>query len=67
VFGLLWSPAGYRVFVDGTETHQSDTHISAVPEFIILSLEANSLVAGKYLPTALPDSFVVDYVRVYQQ
>jgi beta-glucanase (GH16 family) len=66
VFGLLWTSSGYKVYVDGVETQQANTHVSQVPEFLILSLEADTRVAGPYKPDALPDRFVVDYVRVYQ-
>ncbi len=66
VFGLLWTASGYKIYVDGVETQQANTHVSGVSQFLILSLEANSKVAGPYKPESLPDRFVVDYVRVYQ-
>lgn len=66
-FGLEWTPDGYTTFVDGIKTYSGKVFVSKVPEFMILSLEANKLVAGPVDMGRLPDSFVVDYVRVYKK
>lgn len=65
-FGLEWTPASYRTFVDGNETFSGRQLISAIPEFIVLSVEVNTAAAGPLDVRNLPDSFIVDYVRVYQ-
>jgi len=66
-FGLEWTPSGYTTFVDGIPTFKGNTHISRVPEFIVLSLGVNKLAAGPLDKDGLPDRFVIDYVRVYQK
>ncbi|MDO6430412.1 glycoside hydrolase family 16 protein [Flavitalea sp. BT771] len=66
-FGLEWTPYGYTTFVDGLPTFKGNSHISHVPEFIVLSLGVNKLAAGPLDEKGLPDRFVIDYVRVYQK
>lgn len=66
-FALAWTPESYTTFVDGVKTYSGNTLISHVSQFIILSVEANRQVAGPLNQKALPDSFVVDYVRVYKK
>ncbi len=67
VFGLEWTPSGYTTYVDGLPTFKGNTLISRVPEFIVLSLGVNKMAAGPLDRAALPDRFIVDYVRVYQK
>jgi len=67
VFGLEWTSKSYSTFVDGVKTYSGNTLISKVPEFIVLSLEVDKQVAGPLNTQDLPDSFVVDYVRVYKK
>jgi beta-glucanase (GH16 family) len=67
VFGLEWTPDAYKTFVDGVMTYSGNTFISQVPEFIVLSMEVDSKVAGPLNERQLPASFVVDYVRVYKK
>jgi beta-glucanase (GH16 family) len=66
-FGLAWEPEGYTTFVDGVKTYQGNILISHVPEYLVLSMEVNRLVAGPLNKAALPDSLKVDYVRVYKK
>lgn len=66
-FGLEWTPTSYTTFVDGVKTYSGNTNISRVPEFIVLSLEANSQVAGPLDQAQLPVRFLIDYVRVYKK
>ena len=66
-FGLEWTPERYSIFVDGVKTHSTGKFISKVPEFIVLSLEINKRVAGPLNLKDLPDSFIIDYVRVYKK
>ena len=66
-FGLEWTPESYTTFVDGVRTFQGTEHISRKPEFIVLSLGYTSAGTEKNFKTKLPESFVVDYVRVYKK
>ena len=64
-FALQWTPEKYAFFIDGLKYQETRQAVSHIPENIILSYEP---CARKDLDvTELPDSFVVDYVRVYQR
>jgi hypothetical protein len=79
VFGLLWEPDGYTVFIDGKQHGEKIGHgegeaVSETEEFILISTEAkwfrNDRMTGKGVPEleeafAAGDEFLVDYVRVY--
>jgi beta-glucanase (GH16 family) len=67
VFGLEWTATSYATYVDGVKTFTGDVHISQVPEFIILSFEADHKIAGPLQKQQLPKKFEVDYVRVYKK
>jgi beta-glucanase (GH16 family) len=66
-FGLEWTDTSYAAFVDGEKKVTGNTLISKVPEFIILSVECDKNVAGPLQENALPDDFIIDYVRVYKK
>ena len=63
-FGMLWSPEGYRFFVDGEMTGEIDGPESDAQQYLILSVE--------YLPhkdeadDLESDEMLVDYVRAYE-
>ena len=65
-FGLEWTPEEYIFYVDGQETGRMREAVTRRNEYLILSLEvgewADDIAAAK-----LPDSMVVDYVRVWQR
>jgi beta-glucanase (GH16 family) len=65
IFGLLWTPELYVFTIDGHEVSRISAAVSHQPAYIVLSLfTANWEVA--FLDRAkLPDSMIVDYVRVY--
>ncbi len=65
-FGLLWTDQEYVFYVDGKETWRSKKAVSKRSEYMILSLEVGKW-AGDISEAELPDSFYVDYVRVYQK
>lgn len=79
VFGMLWEPDGYTLFIDGKQhgpkVGQGEGEaVSQVEEFVLLTTEAkwyrNNRMTGKGVPeldaaAAAGDDFVVDYVRVY--
>ena len=68
VIGMEWTPKEYIMYCDGKETYRSSKAISHVPSYVILSCEIGPW-AGKIQnhEKNLPDSLVVDYVRVYQK
>jgi beta-glucanase (GH16 family) len=66
-YGMQWGP-GYQIFtMDGIITHVArGAHVPTVPLFLML----NTGVSQLYPPngsTVFPNSFDVDYVRVYQR
>ena len=64
-FGLWWKHDEYVFYVDGKETWRSNAGgVCQVPEYIKLSDETGKW-AGDIKKVALPDAFLVDYVRVY--
>ena len=77
VFGLLWEPDGYTLYVDGRRHGPkvgkgANEAVSETEEFILLTTEAkwfrkNHMTGpgDPALPDALGDDFAVDYVRVY--
>jgi beta-glucanase (GH16 family) len=67
VFGLEWTDSSYTAFVDGKQTIKGTQFISKVEQFIILSTECDEKVAGPLQTNALPDAFIVDYVRVFKK
>jgi beta-glucanase (GH16 family) len=64
-FSLLWLPDKYVFYVDGHETWRSTAGgVCQVPLYIKLSDEIGDW-AGDIKKAKLPDSCLVDYVRVY--
>lgn len=66
-FGLEWTPDKYVFNIDGYKTLEVDSAISQVPEYLILSIEIQKSMVGPISLNRLPDSLVVDYVRVYKK
>ena len=71
-FGLLWEPGRYTFYVDGVEDGTTETDVSAIPTFILLSTEVRGYRFENHQPVAaayeaLDDDFVVDYVRVFDR
>ena len=79
VFGMLWEPDGYTMFVDGRRHGPKvglgdGEAVSQTEEFVLLTTEAKwyrrNGMNGKPVPeldaaAAAGDEFLVDYVRVY--
>jgi beta-glucanase (GH16 family) len=64
-FSLWWSPTEYIFYVDGKETWRTNAGgVCQAPLFIKLSDEIGKW-GGDITQAALPDEFLVDYVRVY--
>jgi len=70
-FGLHWSPAGYVFYVDGKETWRVSGPVSHREQFILVSTECMGYREGGPSPLLksiiLPDYFIVDYVRVFDE
>lgn len=64
-YGFLWTSKGYTFYIDGKKTWETSEAISKRDEFIVLSSEVKKWW-GDVSKAKLPDTFVVDYVRVYQ-
>lgn len=64
-FALLWTKEEYVFYVDGKETWRTEAGgVCRAPLYIKLSDEIGKW-AGDISKASLPDSFLVDYVRVY--
>ena len=70
-FGLYWSPTGYVFYADGKETWRVPGPVSNQEQFILVSTECNGYRRGSASPllkkAVLPDYFIVDYVRVFDE
>lgn len=76
VFGLLWEPDGYTVFVDGKQHGEKvglgpGEAVSQTDEFLMITTEAMNYkkngTKDPRLDDALDDDFAVDYIRVYDE
>ncbi len=64
-YSLLWTPDEYVFYIDGVETWRNNYGgVCQVPVYMKLSDEIGEL-GGDITKANLPDSFKVDYVRVY--
>ena len=73
-FGLLWDETGYTFFIDGVEDGKCTEHVTARPEFILISTEVKGYRKEEYNWQPVPeaydavgDTFVVDHVRVFDK
>lgn len=71
--GLLWDETGYTFFIDGKEDGKITEHLTARPEFILISTEVKGYRKAEHGHTFTPeskesvgDTFLVDYVRVFE-
>jgi len=62
--GLEWTAEHYRFFLNGKEVWRTTEAISHAKQYIIFSLEVRKW-AGDIDKAKLPDSLLVDYVRVF--
>ena len=73
VYGVDWSKDGYRFYVDGELSAYMPGPVSDTEQFILISTECNGYRRTPSEPceelktNPLPDAFVVDYVRVYDE
>ena len=70
-FGLHWSQSGYVFYVDGKISWEVDGPVSHREQFILVSTECKGYRKGEpdpeLLQAVIPDYFIVDYVRVYDE
>lgn len=71
-FGLLWTKDKYVFYVDGVEDGVVDENVSGIPQFILISTESRGYRKENHRPTEeayaaarAGDTFLVDYVRVF--
>ncbi len=71
-FGLLWLPDRYVFYIDGEYDGEICENVSAIEEFLLISTETMGYRHENHRPTAqacevarLGDTFLVDYVRVF--
>ncbi len=65
-YGCEWTPDAITFFIDGKETMRSSKAVSQRPEYIVLGLEVGNW-GGDISKATLPDTYQVDYVRVFQR
>lgn len=65
-FSLEWTPEKYSFFIDGLKYNEQTIGISHIDEYMILSMEIPSQLEAIKNACA-PDTFLVDYVKVYQK
>lgn len=71
-YAVEWSRDGYVYYFDGVEVNREDSPVSDVDQFILVSTECHGYRKGlghdPLLDKAiLPDCFVVDHVRVFDE
>ena len=81
-FGLEWTPDEYIYYIDGKESWRCSEAVSQTEQFILVSTECMgyrwlNVLTGEPWQTntpdpalkkaVLPDAFIVDYVRVYDE
>lgn len=72
VFGLDWSRDGYTYYVDGEVSWRVDDPVSDCEQFVLITTECFGYRTGDtpdpvLKKAVLPDYFVVDYVRVFDE
>lgn len=67
-FGVEWAPEQITWYIDGVERWSTQTGVSRLPMYIIISLAVGGgWAASPDESTPFPSYFDVDYVRVYQR
>ena len=64
-FALEWTPEKYAFYIDGFKYYEMNTAISHIDEYIILSMELPATME-EMNKAVLPDTFIIDYVKVYK-
>lgn len=68
-FAVNWTPNGYDFYIDGVFDGHHDGPVSHTEQFILITTECDgyrySDQPNELLKSAMPDEFIVDYVRVF--
>ena len=74
LLGVMWNETGYTFYIDGVEDGKITEHLTARPEFILISTEVHGyrLAEANHTFTEhakenVGDTFVVDYIRVFDK
>ena len=65
-FALEWTPEKYAFYIDGLKFHEIKEGLSHIDQYMILSMEIPPTLEGIKNACA-PDTFMVDYVKVYKK
>lgn len=66
-FGLLWEPGRFVFYCDGKQMAEyKNARIASVPMYMILNVQTGRWATKNIDDSALPDKWLVDYVRVWQ-
>ncbi|SHF98531.1 Glycosyl hydrolases family 16 [Mariniphaga anaerophila] len=65
-FSLEWTPEKYAFYIDGLKFHELNEGLSHIDQYMILSMEIPATLEGIKNACA-PDTFKVDYVKVYKK
>ncbi|WP_038160386.1 glycoside hydrolase family 16 protein [Verrucomicrobium sp. BvORR106] len=66
VYAVEWTPDEYVFFIDEHEVFRTRAGVSRQPQYAILSLLCADWEAPRLDRSKLPESMMVDYVRVYR-
>lgn len=66
VYAVEWTPDEYVFFIDEHEVFRTRAGVSRQPQYAILSLLCADWEAPRLDRSRLPESMMVDYVRVYR-
>ena len=66
-FGCLWEPGRLVFYVDGKQmAEMKNERVGTTPMFMILNVQTGRWATKNIDDSALPDKWLVDYVRVWQ-
>lgn len=65
-YGLEWTPEKYIFYIDGLKFHEITEGISHIDQYMILSMEIPPTLE-RLKKAIAPDTFKVDYVKVYKK
>lgn len=69
IVSVDWSAEGYVFRIDGVETFRTSKKkgLSAVPHFLVLSLQTSDYETNRLDQSELPATFDVDWIKVWQE
>ncbi len=66
-YAVEWQPEGVRWYIDGVLRGETSGPVSSVPMYIRINTSVGGDFAGEPQPGAWPQTFEVDYVRMYRR